>query len=412
MLAALPELGHSKREACNPLVEDGREKATYDVASGEITVLLPKATPGLHFPDLDLLTKLMATKGGPVPEPGAGVRGPLIQEMDAPAEGGADGMRVEDSDDEEEEFNWETPQSLPKSLTGARYGFNNAYSGFSAHVTELAKDVLDITDVDTSTPETRRQDRIEREEMKFDEDYYMGDFMNDEEIMRLRKFKPATWTALKKIQKARLNEPALKPLPEESSNPSVAFTEKELEQMRKLPNKSFLIDDERSIYLGLVDIIFAYCYNHRTTEGENTVESAWTICKLSSTLSALETFSTLRETLTAGARRALCYPLYRHFGLVERVIEDVAVVFKLGRRALLRALLEVKELVEKDEACYVLGKLYLEDYCVWVQKASDKTVRSLATELNHVKLLRSEVGFPLEELEKLARECGVEEEGE
>ena len=27
----------------------------------------------------------------------------------------------------------------------------------------------------------------------------------------------------------------------------------------------------RSLYLGLVDIIFAYAYNYRTTEGENSV---------------------------------------------------------------------------------------------------------------------------------------------
>lgn len=27
----------------------------------------------------------------------------------------------------------------------------------------------------------------------------------------------------------------------------------------------------RSLYLGLIDIIFAYAYNYRTTEGENSV---------------------------------------------------------------------------------------------------------------------------------------------
>jgi hypothetical protein len=41
----------------------------------------------------------------------------------------------------------------------------------------------------------------------------------------------------------------------------------------------------RVALLGLVDIMFAYAYNNRVTEGENTVESTWTIRKLSSTLS-------------------------------------------------------------------------------------------------------------------------------
>ena len=36
-----------------------------------------------------------------------------------------------------------------------------------------------------------------------------------------------------------------------------------------------LLDKEEEIplYLGLVDIIYAYAYNHRTTEGENTVRN-------------------------------------------------------------------------------------------------------------------------------------------
>jgi hypothetical protein len=45
------------------VVEDERAHTSYDVAAGEITVKLPKETPGEHFPDLDLLTKLLARKG-------------------------------------------------------------------------------------------------------------------------------------------------------------------------------------------------------------------------------------------------------------------------------------------------------------------------------------------------------------
>lgn len=44
----------------------------------------------------------------------------------------------------------------------------------------------------------------------------------------------------------------------------------------------------RSAYLGLVDLMMAYAYNHRSTLGENTVESGWTLSKLSNTLAWLE----------------------------------------------------------------------------------------------------------------------------
>jgi protein SHQ1 len=39
--------------------------------------------------------------------------------------------------------------------------------------------------------------------------------------------------------------------------------------------------------------MLAYAYEDRTTEGERNAESAWTLCKLSGTLSSLEVPPTL-----------------------------------------------------------------------------------------------------------------------
>lgn len=65
---------------------------------------------------------------------------------------------------------------------------------------------------------------------------------------------------------------------------------KEQELLKNLGNKEFLLSKEDIIpaWLSLVDIVYAFCYNHRTTQGDNTVESAWTINKLSATLSWLQ----------------------------------------------------------------------------------------------------------------------------
>jgi protein SHQ1 len=49
-----------------------------------------------------------------------------------------------------------------------------------------------------------------------------------------------------------------------------------------------LLSNEKSTYLGLVDLMFAYSYNYRLTEGENNVESVWCIGKVSPMLSSLE----------------------------------------------------------------------------------------------------------------------------
>ena len=44
------------------VVEDGREKASYDASTGHLLVTIPKAVPGEDFPDLDMLTTLLATR--------------------------------------------------------------------------------------------------------------------------------------------------------------------------------------------------------------------------------------------------------------------------------------------------------------------------------------------------------------
>ncbi|KAJ7377905.1 Hsp90 cochaperone shq1 [Desmophyllum pertusum] len=88
--------------------------------------------------------------------------------------------------------------------------------------------------------------------------------------------------------------------------------------------------EELPLYLGLVDIIYAYAYNHRTTEGENTVESSWTISRISSTFSWFETFSSVHDVIISCARRSLSHPLYRHWSLVTAVVEDTKRIFALG----------------------------------------------------------------------------------
>lgn len=68
------------------------------------------------------------------------------------------------------------------------------------------------------------------------------------------------------------------------------MSKEEIEELKNIGNKDYLLDanEKRKVLFSLVDIIYAYAYNHRTTLGETTVESAWTVNKLSSTLSWLE----------------------------------------------------------------------------------------------------------------------------
>lgn len=51
--------------------------------------------------------------------------------------------------------------------------------------------------------------------------------------------------------------------------------------------------------LGLADVLFAYAYDHRTTEGDASVESAWTVAVLSPLLSWLEVRTHMRSIFTS-----------------------------------------------------------------------------------------------------------------
>lgn len=54
---------------------------------------------------------------------------------------------------------------------------------------------------------------------------------------------------------------------------AVAFTDEEKEQLRRFNNRSYLLDkaSRHQAWLSLLDILLAYCYEVRSTEGEHTV---------------------------------------------------------------------------------------------------------------------------------------------
>ncbi|KAI8143646.1 box H/ACA snoRNP assembly protein Shq1 [Fennellomyces sp. T-0311] len=399
------------------IVEDDDSVAKYDPSSGQFIVRVTKETKGEHFSDLDLLSKLLARKGEASEEP---KKKPLIEVI-----GGDDNDQQPDEEIQEAiDFNWELPQELPSAeiLTTASYGFNNQYSGYFTHVQETMNEINDIPDPEKSTPESRRRDRNEAEDAKFDEDYYAMDYINDEEIQAVIQFKTIWHKELRRMQKNVKEQQSKAPLIQEVGEPQgveglldmkslkitdsaeslIKFTEKEQAMMRDLPKKEYLLSNEKITYLGLVDLLFAYSYNHRIFEGEDSVESVWCVGKTSPSIACLEQFTTLREVVVASYRRVLAYPLYRNFALCEKVLQDVYVLMRLGKRSILKALLSVKDMFDHHDVYYVYSKIWLDDYCTWIQHASDHVLRTLAHELHHFSVSKNEIGWDLEEIETVS----------
>lgn len=234
------------------------------------------------------------------------------------------------------------------------------------------------------------------------------------DIKELLEFKPESWRALQRIQKIKSSAESL----QSSTDSYFAFNDEEQEVLRSLQNQEYLIDREMKpiIYLGLVDLLFAYSYDHRTTMGESTVESCWTICKLSGTLCAFDQFKSLKDVIICCLRRSITFPLYRAFELSLKVFEDVVVLLKLGRRAVLKAMIAFRQLTRSNEQMFLFDRIFITDYLIWLQSScSDKILKSLASELHHFKFTKSLISdWDLENLEQesLIRKEQEENEGE
>ncbi|CAO3657346.1 unnamed protein product [Mucor hiemalis] len=386
------------------IIEDDDSKAVYDPSAGQFTIKVTKETKGEHFPNLDLLTKLLARTGETSATANKDPKKPLIEVVG------------------------EIPALQELSIT-TQYGFNNQYNGYFAHITETMNEINEVSAPEKLNLDERRKERIEAENNQFNEDHYCMDFANDDEIKELIKYKTIYAKELKRIQKNAKLASEKKPLIQEVSTLGdldmdglsindtkeslLKFSSKEENIMRDLPNKEYLLSFEKATYLSLVDLMFAYCYNYRVTEGDNNVESVWCIGKVSPTISSLEQFTLLKDVVVSCYRRALIYPLYRNYELCEKVLQDVYIMFKLGKRAILKALLDMKYLFDHHDVYYVYSKIFFDDYCVWVQHANDNVLKTLAHELHHLKIEKNLLGWELEELEYIAEQMkGMEDDVE
>ncbi|XP_064161969.1 protein SHQ1 homolog [Anguilla rostrata] len=372
------------------IVEDGREKASFDVDKGLFTLRVPKETPGQHFEGLQMLTSLLAPKGSRSAKP-------LVEDMEA-CSGNVDGE--EEEEEEEEEFDWQVDQQVYEENSEEemnahqKYGFGNLRSGVFTRLQDELSDVVDVKTPDGATAAERRRERLAAELAKFDPDHYLADLFEDDAVQNLLKFRP--WWC------------------ESSQDPGLTFSEEEKDQLRKFTNRSYLLDRKSRLHtwLGLLDIILAYTYDVRTTEGEHNVESSWNIRKLSGTLCWLETYSSVQEVLVSFGRRVLCYPLHRHFGLVTATIKDAALILRSGKACVLKCLLDIHKIFRENDPAYILNDLYITDYCVWIQRVKTGKVTALAEPLRKASLQKADLGLQLQELEAAAALVAAEEEEE
>ncbi|XP_053989850.1 protein SHQ1 homolog isoform X1 [Hylaeus volcanicus] len=370
--------------------ENDMSFGSYDWEKGDFSLRFTKVTKGEYFENLDMITTLLAPpkkKNTIVPNI------EVIGNPSANSEDINDSSNEHDSTVDNENTNgdeWYIDQNNPTEiiplLTGSpKYGFANKVSeALVAFEVAWIQEIIDLPMPDTTPQAKRRNLREKRELSDFNEEHYLADLMQPEYIKPYISF-TAEWDTLEKE--------------------SISLNESEVDLLKELPNKEYLLSNKEThkLLLSLVDILFGSCYNHRTTLGESTVESSWTIAKLSSTLSWFEDFTDPKEVVIACFRRSLCYPLYRNWNLSIKVFEDVKKVIKLGKKYIIKRFCEIHSLFNNScEPRYILNQLYIKDYLVWLQQIQESLIESLDLLITDIQPTKEEMGFDLVELEQAA----------
>lgn len=359
------------------ITEDGTEHAQYDVEKGDIVIHIPKKNQGENFKDLNMINKLLAPKCVATP--------PNIQILTE--------ENVEKSSSDEEDFNLEWEQNYPTNPDSVHicYGFCNEYSNFYGPLVTEFPDLLDIPHPDQVSAQNRKALIDDNLLESFDMEHYLSDFMDINDFVGdVIHYQPRYIT--------------------NPDNFTLVGDEQAL--LCQLPSKHIHVGLEniKNTMVGLVDILYSFIFDHLINCGEISVESAWNICKLSSQLSWLYIPNSLRECLILNYSRSLTFPLYRHFDFCSRVFEDIKFIISGGKSCILKCLLGILDILRHHEFYYLHNKVFISNYCLWIQDISDKHIEKLSETLNSMKIIsKTDLPFPLEEFEAYIDTCSSEE---
>jgi protein SHQ1 len=144
-----------------------------------------------------------------------------------------------------------------------------------------------------------------------------------------------------------------------------------LKNLPKFDNIS--IDISRTL-MEMTDILFAFCYENRVMDDDLSAESAFTINRLSSVLCCHAVDKALNDVIKHSFKRALGYPLIRHYDMAKKTLQDLVGILSLGKKAILRIFLRIKRLFDSSDPRYLLNNLYINNFCWFIQNIEDQNL--------------------------------------
>lgn len=342
------------------IIENDHSKGSYTCDSGDFLLTFDKENPGENFENLDMITSLLAPRDIPDLNPD------LVEVLEE------DGITIDDSVDHDNGNNY-------------AYGFADKITTEFHEIGSEFPQIFELKNPETVPKDERNGLRVEYEDGKFSSDHYLADFF-DEELIGPYLTGKLYW-----------NNPDF--------DTDADFNEQEVAILKELPNKHYLFNknEHRQVLLGLVDILYGYCYDKRTTMNDSNVESSWTINKLSSTLSWFCSFNEMKQVLIACYRRALIFPIFRNFELCNKVKNDLVSLFRKGKKFIIKCMIEIHQMFNNsNDARYILNQLYIKDYLVFLQKCRSEEFTELFNNIVNVEIMKRDLGLELEELEAAA----------
>ncbi|CCF60212.1 hypothetical protein KAFR_0J01460 [Kazachstania africana CBS 2517] len=400
------------------LIDDERAVAKFVPGEECVLVTVPKATEGEVFEDLDLHSKLLARIGE---NDSSKKTGPLIQEIDGTND------EVKSVGVIGERFDWEIEQKQDTGETGLfgfKYGFDDRYDSIIGVSISNGNDINELDDPEHTDSNGRIKEREYKENLKFDPDYYLSEYMIDKYgegedleingINNLMKYVPQLAKDYLKWYKHAENKDEIMP---------IEFNETEQNQMQNnIPRKEYLFVNTENVklsYISILNLLFSYIFENIENEGARSTESAWTIGKLTPQISFLDQqlkqevngealllsqdeksqkkeLSLIKSAIMVGVKRSLSYPLHRNYELAMKCWKYVYYLLRGGKRLIIKALLDIHEIFRFHDVYYVYNKVLLDDLVAWfIQQGDETVIRSLAIELKKEtdNLMKTEIEF-------------------
>ena len=392
------------------------ETAKYDPSrdGGVVEVELRKAQPDVHWADLDLLANLVTKRrtndgtASAIAATGAStarmLKTTIVSEERHSDDDDDDADKETDQDENKAKPDCGNKEPLPSLLGGAalmerpRYGFMDMFEGIYTDLTRegMASEMLALPNPDETTSDDRRRLRQQSEEETFDGDRYLGDVdVQDDYLFQVAMAMEPHWST--KTTKATRSSDTVESLTEQMADLKATpgrnegqtdshqqavgdgdtfFTESERLQMASIPypllsETKATEQQQQQLLLGLLDILFAYVYDHLLTDGDPTIESAWAISTLSCQLSWLDgplPGDSIEMAICHSLRRVMIYPYLRNYDFGMHCWQQVSAIVTAGRRCTIRCLLQTRRILHESELYYFGNKLFVDPYLVWIQR--------------------------------------------